>query len=236
VSTESWELHIATLVVRVGMASNALAVQMQAGVDAGQRPPAFRNRDVLCSLVASAALTNEAIKLASEGMATFHELLPRSVNTDAKRVHVACLAKRMGKLCSGKHPADAFLKRARNELCFHWDAALVGRAVRDFGKNEKIIWLESDVHAKPLHRLASDVLAHALYPEMMGVTNEAEAERATREIFENVNDAMNTIIEFFTAAIYGYMASVGVVRRGSYRLMASAPRARGLLLVPTRSA
>jgi len=48
----------AILVVRVGMSSNAIAGQMQAGVAASAAPAAQRNRDILLSLTGSAALIN----------------------------------------------------------------------------------------------------------------------------------------------------------------------------------
>jgi hypothetical protein len=204
---------LATLMVRVGLASNALAAQMQAGSDAGHRAPARRIRDVVCSLVASAAYTNEALKLASEGMVKRRELARRAPSSDEARVRVENLLKRVGKLCAGKHPAGDFLHRARNQAGFHWDEDLVATSVREFGKNQRVVWLESDAESTPIYRLASDVLVHATVPDDSGLTEPAAVRQVIQKTLADVGDAMNIIIEFFTAATYGYMNTIDAERK-----------------------
>src|SRR5688572_25044075 len=67
--------ELATLIIRVGMASNALMTQHHVARTAKQRETtAARVRDTLCSLVTAAALTTEAIRLAQENMATLRRL------------------------------------------------------------------------------------------------------------------------------------------------------------------
>src|SRR5687767_8753989 len=71
-------LPLATLIVRMGMASNALAAQLRAGAEARRRrySPA-KTRDLVWGFVTSAAFTNEAIRLAREEMATLRPLAVR---------------------------------------------------------------------------------------------------------------------------------------------------------------
>jgi hypothetical protein len=118
------------------------------------RSAANRNRDINAAFVTSCAITFEAIRLASGGMPA---LRPLALLIGAK----PSLLEEMGQLCAGKHPASAHLNRARNQLGFHWDRALIEPAVRDFATNRSIVWLESDEHSHPVHALAQAVLLHA---------------------------------------------------------------------------
>ena len=64
-----------------------------------------------------------------------------------------------------------------------------------------------------MHRLASDVLAHALLPDSASQTDPIEAQRTTNAALMQVDAAMKVIIEFFTACTYGYMRHCGAERR-----------------------
>jgi hypothetical protein len=73
--------------------------------------------------------------------------------------------------------------------------------------------VESDQDDSPVHRLASDVLAHALLPTAAAEADPAEAQKAAIKALADVDSAMKLIIEFFTAATYGYMRVTGATRR-----------------------
>src|ERR1051325_9923117 len=115
-------------------------------------------RDVMSSLVTGAAITREAIQLAQEGMVVLRPLA-LTAGADEK------LLINVGKLCAGKHPASELLARARNKVAFHWDQDAVRRALRSYGRNERLVWIESDKDFQPVHRLAVEVLTHVLFPE-----------------------------------------------------------------------
>lgn len=199
---------LATLIVRIGMATNALTAQINAGTDASRaRRGVAKARDILSSLVTTCALTNEALAVARSGMAVLRPLARRAGAKDS-------LLERVGQLCAGKHPANSLLHRARNNVGFHWDADVIGQSVREYGKNRKIVWLESEPDFRETtHRLAFETLAHALFPSPEGGPSETTISAALAD----VSGAMDLIIEFFTASTYGYLKTVGAdqKKRGS---------------------
>lgn len=199
----------AVLMVRVGMAQNALVAEMDAanlaidGIDTGPR----RIRMSLARLVTSAALVFEATRLAQENM---REL--RALASSAHRAPRSGLFEEIGKLCAGKHPASQVIARARNKVGFHWDADQIGVSVVEFGRNAQLVWLEASGDEVPLHRLAADVLAHVLFPETD--TPELEAgQEAAKVAMAQLGEAMRLVVEFFTAATYGYLRQCGAQRR-----------------------
>ena len=114
-------------------------------------------------------------------------------------------------MCAGKHPAAHTLQRARNTLGFHWDADVIRESVRDYGKNKKIVWLESDTQFHPVHRLAADVLVHALF---FDVENQASPQgQEIVDAMSQVSQAMELMTEFFSTVLFGYLYSSDAVRR-----------------------
>jgi hypothetical protein len=199
-------LNLAVLIVRIGMASNALSAQLHAGADASRRRGAARMRDSLLSFVTTAAFTNEAIRLAREQMST---LGPLAARAGAERD----LLDAVSKLCAGKHPSAQVLKHARNKVGFHWDQDLITRSVREYGRNQKVVWVESDAQFHPVHRLAAEVLGHALFPEAVSQSEQGKRHEGFRDAMSQVREAMRVIIKFFTACVYGYMELCDATRR-----------------------
>lgn len=201
-------LGLAATIVRLGMVSNALTAQMQAGLDTRERSySAEGRRDLMCSLVATAALTTEAIEVARQEMPTLKELMPAvSAPPD--------LLQRLGRLCSGNHPSAAFLSRARNSLGFHWDEEVIAKSLFEFGRNEKVVWLERTEDSGPVHRLSLEVTAYALFPEASAAgSDQDEVKKAVQRALSEMSDAIDLIVEAFAAATYGYFLTAGAVRR-----------------------
>jgi hypothetical protein len=190
------------------MASNALTTQQQAGVGAATLAPAEMYRGLIVSMVTSAALTNEAIRLAGENPRTLRDL------ATAANVRPELLES-IGQLCAGKHRASATLKRARNQIAFHWDRDVVDEILSSFIRNEKLVWLEFATDGQPVHRLATDVVVHALLPHISSVWDEAESKRLAQQSFDDIGDAMDQVTEFFAACIYGFFrqAEGAIVKR-----------------------
>jgi len=190
---------LAVLFVRVGMAVNAMTSQSHAGKDASDlRHGAPKMRDILTSMITSIAYTNEGIHLAHENMGVLRSMA-RLSNVDED------LLKQVGKLCGGKHPADHILKRGRNNLGFHWSDEIVRRSVLEYGRNAKLVWIEM-TDDNVTHRLASDVLAHALLFEVTSQPSETEVQQAgISEAMDQIQNAMHIMIEFFASAFFGYM-------------------------------
>jgi hypothetical protein len=86
--------------------------------------------------------------------------------------------------------------------------------VLEFGRNKKLVWLETGADGNhSVHRLASDVLAHALFFEVTSQPVDVEQRPGIGAAMKQLQDAMEVIVEFFTAAVYGYMLSCDAVRR-----------------------
>ena len=192
------DLDLAVLIVRIGLASNALNTQLQAVIDDHFKARAMNT--VLSSLVTSAALTMEATRLARENMSTLRDLVGLWPNARTG------LLDDVGKLCAGKHPAGDTLNRARNQLAFHWDDEAIRASVREYGKNKKIVWLEVDSQSLPVHRLATDVLGHALFEGQL-------SEQELKDGASRVSQAMELMTEFLSACLFGYLKSIDAIRR-----------------------
>jgi hypothetical protein len=194
--------RLAVLMVRVGMVANALTTQVRGVRLAKRLPSAARMQHVICSLIASAALTFEAMRLAQEGMRDLRSLAHEAGAPQP-------LMDEIGLLCGGKHPAQPILDRARNNLGFHWDQATVAASVREYRRNRALIWIENTDEGMAVHRLAVDVLAHALIAAAGNEMNVEKSQELATGSLGLISGAMDTIIEFFTAASYGYMKRVG---------------------------
>jgi hypothetical protein len=196
----------ATLLVRVGLASNALNAQLQIVAASKHASGALRASLVLSSLVTGAAVTFEALDVARSGMARL-----RRFAHDAGMAPE--LTKRVGQLCAGKHAASKTLELARNKLGFHWDERVIKAGVMAFARNQNLVWVEFGAEdAPPVHRLAFDVLSWALLPE--ADTSDIEAgKRAVAQALDEVSSAMHLMIHFFAAATAGYLSTSGARHR-----------------------
>ena len=119
----------------------------------------------------------------------------------------------VGKLCAGKHPASDLLKRARNNLVFHWNDAVIRQSVLEYGRNQRIVWYESNAgHADVVHRLSFEVLVHALFIEA-STAGPADTRRLFNKAMSDAQNAMGLVYEFFTAALFGYLKACGAEQR-----------------------
>jgi hypothetical protein len=203
------DVDLATVIVRVQMASNALVAQFFAAPNAAARVGATHaaaSRDIMAAIVISAAITNEALKLASETMPTLRPLAQRMGASPE-------LLEAVGKLCHGQHPASGLLRRARKKLGFHWDADIVRKSVEEYAANKTLVWLEVGSDGDPVQRMGLEVLTHALFPNTGGHEDTDRLQTAIGESVEQLRAAMRLIFEFFTAAIYGFMLTQRATRR-----------------------
>jgi hypothetical protein len=197
------DLALATLIIRIGMVDNALSAQFNAARAAGDGTSALGMRDVVCSLVTSAALTDEAIRVVSGGLKL---LRPLALAGDATEDVVEGISQ----LCAGKHPAAEFLYRARNKVGFHWDEKIIKPSVESFGKKEKLVWIEAGADHDFVHRLASEVLLNALFPS---ATPQRSLDAMVRQEIVQVADALKLIVKFCNAAAFGYLKTCGAALR-----------------------
>jgi hypothetical protein len=203
----------AALIVAIGLARNALGAQLQAGAIAQERQGPSRMRDILSSLVTASAFAHEAMVLTNKNTQQLRVLARIAANSEEKTEQVEYFIGKMGALCGGSHPACGLLKRARNQLGFHWDVKVIVPIVREYAKNETIIWHEADDTSNPVYRLALDVLVQSLLPEAVTQTDLSSANDALKTGLAHVDEALRIIIGFFTVCIYGYIKKWGAVRR-----------------------
>lgn len=202
------DLATSVLVARVGMASNSLTAQFHAARDASRRtgvPALMQQRDIVLAFMLTAALTNEAIRLARENMSTLRRLAVRGGAPNR-------LLEDIGRLCGGQHPACQSLARARNKLAFHWDEELVAESVREFARNKKIVWFEAAQDDVPIYTFGFSVLNQAMFPGISEGDVEAQ-KTAIRAAMDDIAAAVDLITEFFTAANFGFMHEQGGERR-----------------------
>jgi len=203
------DLDLAVLMIRLGIASNALAANQLDGILAVESEQPRRMRGILNAMVSAAAITFESVQLGRENMKV---LRPIAQGTGvAPEVLVD-----FGRLGAGTHPASAILDRARNKLGFHWDDDIVRASLAEYAKNQSVIWLELGNGFEPLHRLAHEVLGHAILPKNIAALFDTDPEKAREELSHHlglIGDAMGTVTKFFSGCIGGYLGSRDSIKR-----------------------
>jgi hypothetical protein len=85
-------------------------------------------------------------------------------------------------------------------------------SVRDFSKNKRIVWLELDEQHMGIHSFALAVLSHALFPAAQ-IEDQSLAKARVNQTLSELSDAVPIVTEFFTASVFGYLASYNVDRK-----------------------
>ena len=196
----------ARMMVRVGLAFNAFVVQMEASRVVRTEPDQdhYFQRRAIGGLLITCGVVVEALRLVRGCMGPLRQFASKA-GAEPR------LLDAIGRLCAGNHPAAPFITRVRQTMAFHFDEEPIADAVRSYGRNQRIVWLESK-DDRPLHTLSSGVLGHSLFPGAADAGEEA-LRAAAREMFENLEAAINLLTEFMTAATYGYLESIGAERR-----------------------
>jgi len=222
----------AVLVVRLGLAVNALRAQHRWTASLARASTAVEQSDFLLSFVTAASITREALNILTGTGPTPGEA--RRVRELATAAGVApALSAKLGQLMGGGHRASTVLTRVRNQLGFHWDPTLLGTAIVD-AANDPVVWEEGRTRSvgESVYRLASDTLANAILPGMSTLSDE-EARLRFADALRDVVDAMDTVAEYFSLAIAGYLMDrnpvletrwhhkwLELARKGSLRLRA----------------
>lgn len=203
------DLDLAVLIIRLGIASNALAANQLGGILAIESEQPRRSRGMLNAMISAAAITFESVQLGRENMKVLRPI--------AQSVEVAPeVLIDFGRLGAGKHPASPILDRARNQLGFHWDDDVVRASLVEYAKNQSVIWLELGNGFEPLHRLAHEVLGHAILPKNLAALFVTDPKKAEEELGHHmglIGDAMGTVMKFFSACIGGYLQTQAAIKR-----------------------
>jgi len=210
------DVETTLLVVRFGLAFNAMLAQHRFALTALNANGADVSRDSVAAFTVAAALTEESRLV---------------INGDYKRIMALArrggapesLIKQFGHLNSRKGPLLAALDIIRNKLTFHWDADEVAKSLADFVEYDSVIWLEGrdETLGQTVCRLSADVLLNAVYPEPAEYKVLPPEERQnslqlrTREQMGILLDGMMTMLSLLNYAISGYLVSDSAQARGN---------------------
>jgi hypothetical protein len=155
---------MALLIVRLGLAVNALRAQHRWSVSLMSGNGVANGNDFIQSFVLAVSYTCEAINI----LTGTHRRPGQSgvIRSLAERAKVpADLLGTMGQLMGGAHSASALLTRARNQLGFHWDPELLSPQIPAVAV-DPIVWLEGQttLEGDTVYTFAGDVLLNALLP------------------------------------------------------------------------
>ena len=202
----------APLMVRLGLAINALRAQQRWSVSLLSGSGVVNANDFAQSLVIALSYPCEALNILTG--TNRHPGNSREVRALAQRQDVppALLAK-MGQLMGAGHAASPLFARARNRLGFHWDPELLRPELAGVA-NDPVIWLEgrATVEGAMVYTFAADVLLNALLPGVGSQSPEDASERI-RQASAAITDAMDCITTYFGSAMAGYLSVRGVRQR-----------------------
>lgn len=209
---------LATLVLRLQLAVNALTVQRRFSVRLGSASAtAAGARDHFISFVSTAAFTKEAVEILS-GVGNVPGEAARVASLAAKGGAPAELANAIARLCDGSHVASPLMVMLRHQLGAHWDPVLLKEALLAFVMKRSVVWIESAGPStdEVVHRLPIEVIGSSTFPESsddgLDHLDPLQAARARMiAALETIGDAGNLIVEYFGFAITGYLEEIGAM-------------------------
>jgi hypothetical protein len=203
----------ALLMVRLGLAANALVSQHRFAVSLKDSDGAAAARDRISALVVAASVTHEAIVVSKEQYKYVTELA-KAGGLDAEKLE------QFGQLAGGKHQVSALLTKVRNQIGFHWDADVMGKALDQFAVHPEVVWAEGReaTTGETIYRLSADVVMEAMFPEPEEQKELSADERRdklrarTGEEMAKLALVMILIVELIDTAMTEYFNRAGNVR------------------------
>jgi hypothetical protein len=200
----------ALLVVRLGLALNAIMAQHAFAASTIEKGGASGSRDTWTALAIAAGLAEEARIVINGNYKAVLSLASAGGASDQ-------LLKQFGELNSRKAPRGRVLNVVRNKLTFHWDPACVAASLADFrADHDPVIWLEAhdQTRGNAVCRLSMDVLMNAICPEPSEVKNlnPEERKRAIVEMVEveisQLRESMDLVADVIRHAISGFLLKI----------------------------
>lgn len=220
---------LATLVLRLQLAVNALTVQRRFGVRlSSASATAAGARDHFISFVSIAAFTKEAIDILS-GVGNVPGEAARVATLAAKGGAPADLANAIARLCDGSHVASPLMIMLRQQLGAHWDPVLLKESLLAFVMKRSVVWIESAGPStdEVVHRLPIEVIGNSTFPAGLNdKLDHLEPLQATRArlitALEVIGDAGDLMVAYFSFAITGYLEEIGAMAHRKHEAEASA--------------
>lgn len=200
----------ALLMVRLGLAANALVSQHRFAVSLTDSDGAAAARDRIGALIVAASLTQEAVIVIKEQYSYVTELAKAS-GLSAEKLE------QFGHLAGGKHEVSALLTKVRNQIGFHWDASVIGEALDQFVPHPEVVWVEGReaTTGETIYRLSADVVMEAIFPELDEFKELDSDERRdklqarTGETMARLAGVMILIVELIDASMTEYFNRTG---------------------------
>lgn len=194
----SENLDDAALVLRLGIAANAIAATQRFYWFVRDAPGPAGARDRIWAFLVALGFIHEAIRVVRPNFPRIRELAALG-GAEQKAIDG------MGQLLSGRLPLNRTLDRMRNKLIFHWDDELIREYASQFSK-EEVVWAQGvgDTRGESMFAAAADALTNSVLPDEVGAGEERNQERV-RELVQEAKPAMELVIDVLQRAIMGHL-------------------------------
>lgn len=201
------DIDTATLVLRLGIAVNAIRASQRFYLAVENAPGLAGERDQFWAFLIALGFLREAIVTVLVPKFPMVKELAKAGGAQDE------LIKKAGELLSGKLPLTKTLDRMRNKLIFHWDE----EPIRDFitsYTNEVVVWGNGigPTQGEMIHSVAVEAVTKFLLPDEPDAPQPEPSERTIERLNSLISDvlsAMRSIEQFFEFAIIGYMKRTG---------------------------
>jgi hypothetical protein len=201
----------AMLIVRLGLAVNALRAQQRFSDKVNDATGPAGARDRMWAFIQAVAFVREGLNILS-GTGGVAPESPRVREFAIMGGATDALIAQMKDLEGGRHPMSPILKRVRNQLAFHWDPAVLWPWLAETaGAGDEIVWCEGvgTTNGEMVHRAAEDALVNAILPPEPD--NPVALEIRFGEALPHLADAMRLMSEYFERAVAGFLTAHGAV-------------------------
>lgn len=201
------DIDIATLVLRLGIAVNAVRAAQRFFYAVEDAPGPAGERDRLWAFLIALGFLHEAIQVVLRP--NFRKVRALAEAGGAGEP----LIKEASALLSGKLPLSQTLNRVRNKLIFHWDDEPVREFVTQYSR-DTVVWVDGlgDTQGEMLYRTAADALTNSVLPDEPGALQPEPQERSVERLKKLIADvlrAMDCVLKLFDFAIKGHLAAIG---------------------------
>lgn len=202
------DVETATLVLRLGIAVNAIRAAQRFYYTAKDAPGPGGERDRVWAFLIAVGFLVEAIGLLRPKFPQVGLLAQAGGASDD-------LIRNASALLSGRLPVNRVLDRMRNSLIFHWDEDPIREFVKRYTK-DKVLWAEGigDTQGEMIYGVAADSLTNSILPDEPNAIEPESTERSLerlKDLMVDVVAATKSLTAFFDCAIRGHLLQTGAM-------------------------
>jgi hypothetical protein len=189
----------ATLVLRMGIASNAIRSAQRFYWFVRDASGPAGERDRLWAFLIAIGFVHEAVQAILRPNFARIRILAAAGEADEQSLETA------EHLVSGSLPLNGILRRLRNKLIFHWDDDVIREYVRGYAQGD-VAWARGvgDSQGESVFSAAANALTNCVLPDELGATEYRNEERV-RELVSDATPVMGTVLTVFDGAILGHI-------------------------------